>query len=73
MSKRYSKDTRQSCTIALSCGAAEYKAVKDDAKAKGFDIFADYIRTAINAYVGKEVLFPRIGKNQNTKKRGEEV
>lgn len=73
MSKRYSKETRQTCTLSLSCGAAEHKAVRDDAKAKGFDVFADYMRAAINAYAGKDLFFPRTHNNQNVKKRGEKV
>lgn len=61
---------RQTMSFNVQCGYAEHQAVKQAAESRGYDTIADFLRDAINAYIGEPVFIPRTSKNQHTGNRG---
>ena len=69
--KTRTKETRQNAMLSVSCGQVEKDTINAIAEERGYPTTADFLRDAINAFVGEEILIVRYAPNQHTAKRGE--
>ena len=68
--KTRTKETRMNAQVSVSCGQVEKDTINAIAEDMGYQTTADFLRDAINAFAGEEILIARYAPNQHTGKRG---
>ena len=69
--KTRTKETRQNAMLSVSCGQVEKDTINAIAEDMGYQTTADFLRDAINAFAGEEILIARYAPNRHAAKRGD--